>query len=194
MRQELESLNQKAKSLSEFFYSHCKMEGDQSCTNILKSVPDYLEKRMSYKLVFQKLKLWDIEGFERKDDYHLITLNYRGYIIQRFTVNAGLSSIIVSNSLNDVNIGKTYPNMDAFSAFLFALNPITTSKCTGQISMAQETQITGSLLSNLLDVVEEVQLARIEIGNLVEAKFNSQSVHQLDLQLSFIDFLGGKKV
>ncbi|CAI8597892.1 unnamed protein product [Vicia faba] len=194
MRQELESLDQKAKSLSEFFYSHCKMEGDQSCTNILKSVPDYLEKRMSYKLVFRKLKLWDIEDFERKDDYHLITLNYRGYIIQRFTVNAGLSSIIVSNSLNDVNIGKTYPNMDAFSAFLFALNPLTTSKCTGQISMAQETQITGSLLSNLLDVVEEVQLARIEIGNLVQAKFNSQSVHQLDLQLSFIDFLGGKKV
>ncbi|CAL5203530.1 unnamed protein product [Lathyrus oleraceus] len=194
VRQELESLNQKAKSLSEFFYSHCKMEGDQSCTNILKSVPDYLEKRTSYKLVFQKLKLWDIEDFERKDDYHLITLNYRGYIIQRFTVNAGLSSIIVSNSLNDVNIGKTYPNMDAFSAFLFALNPLTTSKCTGQISMAQETQITGSLLSNLLDVVEEVQLARMEIGNLIEAKFNSQSVHQLDLQLFFIDFLGGKKV
>ncbi|XP_058787220.1 uncharacterized protein LOC131661633 [Vicia villosa] len=194
MRQELESLDQKAKSLSEFFYSHCKMEGNQSSTDILKSVPDYLEKRMSYKLVFQKLKLWDIEDFERKDDHHLITLNYRGYIIQRFTVNAGLSSIIVSNSLNDVNIGKTYPNMDAFSAFLFALNPLTTSKCSGRISMAQETQITGSLLSNLLDVFEEVQLARIEIVNLVQAKFNSQSVHQLDLQLSFIDFLGGKKV
>ncbi|KAL5061796.1 hypothetical protein RYX36_023533 [Vicia faba] len=194
MRQELKSLDQKAKSLSEFFYSHCKMEGDQSCTNILKSVPDYLEKRMFYKLVFRKLKLWDIEDFERKDDYHLITLNYLGYIIQRFTVNAGLSSIIVSNSLNDVNIGKTYPNMDAFSAFQFALNPLTTSKCTGQISMAQETQITGSLLSNFLDMVEEVQLFRIEIGNLVQAKFNSQSVHQLDLQLSFIDFLGGKKV
>ncbi|KAL5099790.1 hypothetical protein RYX36_004117 [Vicia faba] len=28
--------------------------------------------------------------------------------------------------------------MDAFSTFLFALNPLTTSKCTGQISMAQQ--------------------------------------------------------
>ncbi|CAJ2668361.1 unnamed protein product [Trifolium pratense] len=193
-RQELENLDQKAKSLSEFFYSYCKMKGDQSYTNVVRSVRDYLEKRISYKLVFQNLKLWDVEDFERKDDYHMIILNYRGYIIQRFTVNAGLSSIIVSNSLNDVNIGKTYPNMDAFSAFVFALNPHTTSKCMGRISMAQETQITGSLLSNLLDVVEEVQLARVEIRNLVQAKFNSHSVNQLDLQLSFIDFCGGKKV
>ncbi|XP_045824281.1 uncharacterized protein LOC123916784 isoform X9 [Trifolium pratense] len=193
-RQELENLDQKAKSLSEFFYSYCKMKGDQSYTNVVRSVRDYLEKRISYKLVFQNLKLWDVEDFERKDDYHMIILNYRGYIIQRFTVNAGLSSIIVSNSLNDVNIGKTYPNMEAFSAFVFALNPHTTSKCTGRISMAQETQITGSLLSNLLDVVEEVQLARVEIRNLVQAKFNSHSVNQLDLQLSFIDFCGGKKV
>ncbi|XP_045822935.1 uncharacterized protein LOC123915754 isoform X3 [Trifolium pratense] len=193
-RQELENLDQKAKSLSEFFYSYCKMKGDQSYTNVVRSVRDYLEKRISYKLVFQNLKLWDVEDFERKDDYHMIILNYRGYIIQRFTVNAGLSSIIVSNSLNDVNIGKTYPNVEAFSAFVFALNPHTTSKCTGRISMAQETQITGSLLSNLLDVVEEVQLARVEIRNLVQAKFNSHSVNQLDLQLSFIDFCGGKKV
>ncbi|XP_004502105.1 uncharacterized protein [Cicer arietinum] len=194
MRQELESLDQKAKSLSEFFYNYYKMEGDQSCTNIVKSVPDYLEKRMSYKLVFQNLKLWDIEDFERKDDYHIIILNYCGYIIQRFTVNAGLSSITLSTSLNDVNIGKTYPNMDAFSAFVFALTQHTTSKCAGRISMAHETQITGSILCNLLDVVEEVQLARIEIRNLVQAKFNSHSVHQLDLQLYFIDFCSGKKV
>ena len=57
MRQELENLDQKAKSLSEFFYSYCKMEGDQSYTNIIKSVPGYLEKIMSYKLVFQNLKV-----------------------------------------------------------------------------------------------------------------------------------------
>jgi hypothetical protein len=36
---------------------------------------------------------------------------------------------------------QTYPNMDAFSAFVFALNPHTTSKCTGRINMAQETQV-----------------------------------------------------
>jgi hypothetical protein len=40
-------------------------------------------------------------------------------------------------------------------------------------------QITGSLLSNLLDVVQEVQLARVEIRNLVQAKFNSHSGRQI---------------
>lgn len=60
MRQELESLDQKAKSLSEFFYSYCKMEGDQSFTNIIKSVLHYLQKRMSYKLIFQNLKVFQL--------------------------------------------------------------------------------------------------------------------------------------
>lgn len=36
-------------------------------------------------------------------------------------------------------------------------------------------QIASSFLSNLLEVIEEVQLARIEIRNLVQAKFYSQS-------------------
>ena len=39
-------------------------------------------------------------------------------------------------------------------------------------------QITSSLVSNLLDVVEEVQSARIEIRNLVDAKFYSHSGKQ----------------
>jgi len=39
-------------------------------------------------------------------------------------------------------------------------------------------QITSSLLSNLLDVVEEVQSARIEIRNLVDAKFYAHSGKQ----------------
>ncbi|KAF7827186.1 uncharacterized protein G2W53_018350 [Senna tora] len=54
--------------------------------------------------------------------------------------------------------------------------------------------ITSSLLSNLLDVMEEVQLARIEIRNLVQAKFYSQSVGQLDLLLSFVDLNTGRKL
>lgn len=36
-------------------------------------------------------------------------------------------------------------------------------------------QKTSSVLHNLLAVVEEVQLARIEIRNLIHAKFNSPS-------------------
>lgn len=48
-----------------------------------------------YKIIFHFLtdnfvsticQLWDIEDFERKDDHHMIILNYCGYIIQRLTL------------------------------------------------------------------------------------------------------------
>ncbi|CAJ1950993.1 unnamed protein product [Sphenostylis stenocarpa] len=194
MKQDLEILDSKAKSSSEFLYKYCKMEGDQSYSNIMKAISDYLQKRMPCKSILQNLKLWEIEDFERKDGCYRVFLNYCGYITQRITVNTGQSSIIISNCLNDVKIGKNFPNSDAFSAFEFVLDPRTTKKCTGSSSMARETQITSSLLSNLLDVVEEVQSARIEVRNLVEAKFYSHSVLRLDLQLSFIDFYSGRKL
>ncbi|CAL0318641.1 unnamed protein product [Lupinus luteus] len=194
MRQELETLDSEAKSLNEFFHSYCKITGDQSCADTIKSVHDYLQKRMSCKFIFKNLKLWDIEDFERENGCLKVLLNYCSYVFQRFTINAGQPSIIVSNNLNDVNIVKTFPNMNALSAFVFVLNPHTTKEYTSSICLAQETQITSSLLSNLLDVFEEVQSVRMEIRNLVEAKFYSHSVQQLDLQLSFIDFYSGKKV
>ncbi|XP_019431938.1 PREDICTED: uncharacterized protein LOC109339029 isoform X2 [Lupinus angustifolius] len=194
MRQELETLDSEAKSLNEFFHSYCKIAGEQSCADTIKSVHDYLQKRMSCKFIFKNLKLWDIEDFERENGCLKVLLNYCSYVFQRFTINAGQPSIIVSNNLNDVNIVKTFPNMDALSAFVFVLNPHTTKEYSSSICLAQETQITSSLLSNLLDVFEEVQSARMEIRNLVDAKFYSHSVQQLDLELSFIEFYSGKKV
>ncbi|KAL3008043.1 hypothetical protein AAZX31_07G010500 [Glycine max] len=191
-KQELETSDSKAKSFSEFLYRYCKMEGDQSYTNSMKAVSGYLQKRMTCKSILQNL--WEIEDFERKNGCYRVCLNYCGYITQRFIVNASQSNIIISNTLNDVNIRKTFPNLDAFSAFVFVLNPHTTKKCTGSSSMARETQITSSLLINFLGVVEEVQSAWIEIRNLVEAKFFSHSVQRLYLQLSFIDFYSGRKV
>ncbi|XP_028222506.1 uncharacterized protein LOC114403623 isoform X3 [Glycine soja] len=193
-KQELEILESKAKSWSEFLHSHCMMEGYQSYTNTIKAVSGYLQQRKSCKSIRQNLKLWEIEDFERKDGCYKVCLNYCGYLTQRFTVNTGQSSIIISNSLNDVNIGKTFPNLDGISAFVFVLHPHTTKKCTGSSIMARETQITSSLVSNLLDVVEEVQSAQIEFRNLVAAKFYSHSVQCLDLQLSFIDFCSGRRV
>ncbi|RDX84844.1 hypothetical protein CR513_34042, partial [Mucuna pruriens] len=185
-KQELETLDSKAKSLSEFLCRYCKIEGDQSYTNAMKVVSEENALQVNtpkFEGLVTLNMLWEIEDFVRKDGCFIVCLNYCGYITQRFTVNTGQSSIIISNNLNDMNIGKTFPNLDAFSAFVFVLNPRTTKKCIGSSSMAHETQITSSLLSNLLDVVEEVQSARIEIRNLVDAKFYSHSVQRLDLQL-----------
>lgn len=36
-------------------------------------------------------------------------------------------------------------------------------------------QISSSLLGNMLDVVEEVQVARMELRNLIQGTFSSQS-------------------
>ncbi|KAG5008650.1 hypothetical protein JHK87_017165 [Glycine soja] len=51
-------------------------------------------------------QLWEIEDFERKNGCYRVCLNYCGYITQRFIVNASQSNIIISNTLNDVNIRK----------------------------------------------------------------------------------------
>ncbi|KOM27441.1 hypothetical protein LR48_Vigan406s025100 [Vigna angularis] len=104
------------------------MEGDQSYTKIMKAVSDYLQKRMTCKSLLQNMKLWEIEDFERTDDCCRVGLNYYGYITQRFTANTGQSNIILSNSLNNVTIGTNFPNLDAFSAFVFVLNPHATNK------------------------------------------------------------------
>ncbi|KAK7393779.1 hypothetical protein VNO78_22343 [Psophocarpus tetragonolobus] len=239
-KQELETLESKAKSLSEFLHSHCKMEGrDQTYTNTIKAVSGYLQKRMPCKSIRQNLKLWEIEDFECQDNCYKLCLNYCGYVTQRFTVNCSQCSIIISNNLNDVNIGKTFPNLDAFSAFMFVFNPHTAKQCTVRRGEAEgiggreeaigigwrekacrisnvakrvalvssngfisantnwfwlwlrgvvrggfeaRKQITSSLLSNLLDVVEEVQLAQIEHRNLVDAKFYSYSENSSNIR------------
>uniref|UniRef100_A0A2P2K5J7 Uncharacterized protein n=1 Tax=Rhizophora mucronata TaxID=61149 RepID=A0A2P2K5J7_RHIMU len=70
---------------------------------------------------------------------------------------------------------KHFPNVDAFTAFTYVLKAETSKNYLGSRILAQETQITSSLLHNLLDVVEEVLLARVEIKNLVDATFHSSS-------------------
>uniref|UniRef100_A0A2N9EIX7 Knl1 C-terminal RWD domain-containing protein n=1 Tax=Fagus sylvatica TaxID=28930 RepID=A0A2N9EIX7_FAGSY len=195
MRQELEALDRKIKSLSKCFHSNCRMKGEPSCGDTISLVDDHLKKRMYCRFIRQDLQLWEVDHFESRNGHYNILLNYQGYISQRFTVNAGpVSSIIISNKLNDVNILKNFPNMDACTAFAFVLSAETTKKYVGSRSLAQETQITSSRLRNLLDVVEEVQSTQIEIRNLIQTSFHSPSVEQLDLQLCFIDFYSGQKV
>ncbi|XP_057724821.1 uncharacterized protein LOC130940633 [Arachis stenosperma] len=195
MRKEIEILDWKAKSLKEYFCTYCKMESHQSFADTIRSVHLYLKRRISCKCVFQNLQLWNIDGFELVEGSYRVFLNYYDYVIQRFTVSdCPSTSIIVSSKLNDMKIVKTFPEMDALFAFMLVLNPHTTKSYAHTKDLVQETQVTSSLLSNLLDVVEEIQLAQIETTNMVEAKFFSQSDEQLDLLLFFIDFRSGKKV
>nr|XP_025667716.1 uncharacterized protein LOC112766080 isoform X4 [Arachis hypogaea] len=195
MRKEIEILDWKAKSLKEYFCTYCKMESHQSFADTIRSVHLYLKRRISCKCIFQNLQLWNIDGFELVEGSYRVFLNYYDYVMQRFTVSdCPSTSIVVSSKLNDMKIVKTFPDMDALFAFMLVLNPHTTKSYAHTKDLVQETQVTSSLLSNLLDVVEEIQLAQIETTNMVEAKFYSQSDEQLDLLLFFIDFRSGKKV
>ncbi|KAK8568944.1 hypothetical protein V6N12_007477 [Hibiscus sabdariffa] len=141
------------------------------------------------------IQLWEVDDLQNRNGHHNVVLNYHGFISQSLVLNPGRnSSIFVANKLNDMNISKNFPNMDACSAFLFVFNRESTKKYVGTKSLAQETQRTSSLFRNLLDVVEEVQIARLEIRNMTVTSFHSPSAKQLDLQLAFVDFESGIKV
>lgn len=195
MRHESEALDRNIKSLAKSFHSYCKMKGEQSCGETIALVNDHLKRRTSCRFIHKDLQLWEVEDLRSRNGQLNIVLNYHGFISQRFTIDAvPARSISIANQLNHTTIMKIFPNMDACVAFSYALNSETTKKYAGSKILAQETQVTSSLLRNLLDVTEEVQQAQIEIRNLVKTSFSSPSVEKLDLLLCFVDFNTGWKV
>ncbi|KAA0059261.1 Cytochrome P450 [Cucumis melo var. makuwa] len=190
-----------------------------SSTDILGSVIDHLRKRKLCRSIYQDLQMWKVDDFEKKNDHYTILLNYLGYCCQRITIKANpFPSVTIFNTLNDSHIAKVqndfliafyllssvllyfvflhqkFPEMNAGSAFSFVLNVERTRRCNASRHFSKETQMMSSLLHNLLDVIEEMQIAQIEISNLILIRFNSPSDEQLDLQLSFINFQSGWKV
>ncbi|KAK6286809.1 hypothetical protein POUND7_012988 [Theobroma cacao] len=224
MKHEAEALEKKIKNLTKSFHIYCKMKGEPSCSDTIDLVNDHLKKRTCCRFIRQDMQLWEVDDLENRNGLHNVVLNYHGFICQRLLfdvfifdqhlfmsakfyifsyilmicslkLNTGpISSIIVANKLNDINITKNFPNMDARSAFAFVFKHESTKKYGGFKSLAQETQRTSLLLTNLLDVVEEVQIAQLEIRNLTLTSFHSPSAEQLGLQLAFIDFDSGVKV
>ncbi|KAJ6751317.1 hypothetical protein OIU85_001813 [Salix viminalis] len=195
MRHESEALDRNIKSLTKSFHSFYKMKGEPSCGETIALVNDHLKRRTSCRFICKDLQLWEVEDLRSRNGQLNILLNYHGFISQRFTINAAPTrNISIANQLNHTSIMKIFPNMDACVAFSYALNSETTKKYAGSKILAQQTQVTSSLLHNLLDVIEEVQQAQIEIRNLVKTSFSSPSVEKLDLLLCFIDFNTGWKV
>ncbi|KAE8668733.1 Period circadian protein, putative isoform 1 [Hibiscus syriacus] len=197
MKDELEGLEEKIKNLTKSFHICCKIKGELSSSGsgTIELVNDHLKKRTSCRFIRQGIQLWEVNDLQNRSGHYNVILNYHGFICQSLALNTGRnSSVFVANKLNDMNIIENFPNMDACSAFHFVFHHESTKKYVGPKSLAQETQRTGSLLRNLLDVVEEVQVARLEIRNMTLASFHSPSAKQLDLQLSFVDFESGTKV
>ncbi|KAK6116318.1 hypothetical protein DH2020_049945 [Rehmannia glutinosa] len=195
VRQALEALDRKILNLTRTFHVCCKMKTEPSCADTVALVNEHLIKRASCRFIRLDMQMWVVHGVGSVNGQHNVFLNYLDFIIQSIKIIVGpTSSASVSFKLNETNIIKSFPNMDACTAFAFVFNAETASKYIGAKTLARETQVSSSLLGTLLDVVEEVQLAQMEFQNLTQSSFCSPSAEQLHLMLCFVNFNSGRKV
>ncbi|KAF8015713.1 hypothetical protein BT93_H1286 [Corymbia citriodora subsp. variegata] len=195
MKQEIEILEKKIENLTKSLNRFCKMKGELDCVETIGLVNNFMKKRLCCRFIRLDLQPWKVSSFESKSGHHDITLDYLGLIYQRLSLTAHpVPSLKVSNKLVDTKIEQNYPNMAARTAFAFAFNSETIKKYATSKCLAKETQMTHLVLRNLLDVLEELLLARLEIRSLTRTSFFSPRDGQLDLLLSFIDFHSNQKV
>ncbi|KAK4397760.1 hypothetical protein Sango_1251500 [Sesamum angolense] len=195
MQQALEALDRKILNLKGTFHACCKLKAEQSCDNTIALVNEQLIKRASCRFIRLDMQMWVVHSVGSVNGQHNAVLNYLDFIFQSIKVIVGpTSSAATSFKLNETNIIKNFPNLDACTAFAFVFSAQSARKYVGAKTLVQETQVTSSLLGTLLDVVEEVQLAQMELQNLTQSSFSSPSDEQLDLMLSFFNFNSGRKV
>ncbi|KAI7752311.1 hypothetical protein M8C21_015057 [Ambrosia artemisiifolia] len=188
MRQAGKEIDNKISNLTKSFHTMCKMKGEPKNADTIAFANNYLMKKARSQIIRKDLQLWVLDDLKNSKDHHDVVLNYLDLLSQRLTVTAGLvpcSSI--SNILNQRNIEKNFKDIDASTAFGFVFDAGLLQKHVSATSLAQATQITTSLLGNLVDVMEEIQLARIELKNLIYARFHTSSEERLDLELYFFD-------
>ncbi|KAH6824203.1 hypothetical protein C2S53_011714 [Perilla frutescens var. hirtella] len=195
MRQASEALDRKILNLMRTLHSCCKLKAEPDIGETIALVNEHLIKKTSYRNFRLDMQMWMVQGIASANDQHNVILNYRDFIIWSIKIIVGPTSIVRSSfKINEANITKNFPNIDAGVAFGFVFNAETACKYVGAKTLVQETQVTGSLLGSLLDVVEEVHIAQIEFQNLTQSSFSSPSVERLDLMLCFFNFDSGKKV
>lgn len=195
MRQEVKMLEQKVEHMMKFLGACCKIKGNLNCNGIIKTASEHLAKRNHHMIIHHDLQLWELSDITKSKDQYDIVLNHCNLLFQRFTVNSSqFSSAVAKISLNDSNIDKIFPNMNACVAFEFVFNAKDDHRLSSSKCLQQKALETTLLLGTLVDVLEEVQIARMELLNLIHATFHSQSLAQLELQLCFMNFRRGQKV
>lgn len=194
LRKELELSERKIKNLTESFCSYFKGMEHQTCSTT-EVAKDFLKKRVSCRSLQSELQLCEVESLETVNSQQNFRFDHLGFMSQRFIVNSNSTrGVLISNKLNNLKISKMFLSMDACTAFSFVLSGDTVLTYAGLKTIAQQTQKTNSLLHNLLDVVEEVELAMTEFRHLTRSKFCQPSAGKLDLQFCFCDFKSGARV
>ncbi|KAI3708196.1 hypothetical protein L2E82_37336 [Cichorium intybus] len=171
LKESIKATDGKISNFIESFHVSYKMKEEAGPTDTIAFVKNHLMKRARCQIIGKDLQLWVIEDLKSNKDHHHLVLNYLDLMTQRFTLTPGVvTSISVSNILNETNILKNFKDINALTAFKFVLNTASTQKPVADTNLAHETQMTSSLLGNLVDVMEEIQRARIELKNLINAR------------------------
>ncbi|KAL8209695.1 hypothetical protein R6Q57_006427 [Mikania cordata] len=172
----IKDTNRRISDLTKSFHILCKMKGEPKTADTVDYANAHLMKKAHCQILRKDLQLWVIDNLNSSKDHHDVVLNYLDLMFQRLTITAGvLPSISVSNTLNQMNIQKIFKDMDASTAFGFVFDTSLVQKHFTDASMAQEAQMTSFILGNLVDVMEEIQLAKIELKNLIYARFCTSS-------------------
>lgn len=195
MRKDKEAVDRKILNLMRTFHACCKLKAEPGIGETTAAVNKCLIEKTSCRFIRLDMQMWMVQGMASVNGQHNVILNYLDFVVQSIKIIVGpTSSVRSSFKLNETNITKNFPNMDACIAFGFVINAETARKYVGARTLAQETQVTSLLLGSLLDVVEELQIAQAEFRNLTQSSFSSPSVERLDLILCFFNFNSGRKV
>ncbi|CAO2816411.1 unnamed protein product [Amaranthus hypochondriacus] len=194
LRKELEVSEKSIRNLHDSFHTYVKDMKELNCTETIVCIKNLLHKRVACRSLRSELQLCQVGSIKAVDGKHNILFDHGCIMSQRFMVKSvSTTGLYISNTLDDVKISMMSIG-DVYTAFSFVLRNETNLAYSGLEVIAQEVQKTTSLLHTLLDVVEEVCLAMIELKNLTGSKFLQPSAGKLNLQLSFTDFNSGAKV
>ncbi|XP_073002387.1 uncharacterized protein [Typha latifolia] len=198
MRHELKVLEQSVARSIKSIEVFCTIEEKFNSDEIIKIANKHLEIRNCCRVIHQDLRLWELNGIIKKNNNRDVLLNYCNLLSQRFTFSASqLSRTVMSNSLNEAKIQKAFPNMNACIAFEFVFNTKGDQRIDSLICVQQKALETSLVLGNLVDVLEEVKVAGMELLNLTFSTFSSRSCNssrELELQLCFMNIKSGRKM
>ncbi|KAG6417029.1 hypothetical protein SASPL_124470 [Salvia splendens] len=178
----LEALDKKILTLTRIFHSCCKLKAEPGVGETITMVTEQLAKKTPHRFIRLDTQVRVVQGMTSLNGQHNVILNHLDLIIQSIRLIVGpKSSVRSSFKLNETNITKNFPNMDACIALWFVFNAETAHKYVGT-----KTLVPSLLLGSLLDVVEEVQTAQTEFQNLTLSSFSPLSVVLYALQLRIL--------
>ncbi|XP_074294536.1 uncharacterized protein LOC141622397 isoform X2 [Silene latifolia] len=190
LRKEFEDSEGEIRKINKSFYSYIKDMKELTSTETAAYVKSCLKKMVACQSLQSEMQLCKVERLDAIHGQPNIMFDHGGFLLQSFnTKSTSTSGLLLTNRLNKEKISKMFiNNMDAAAAFSFVLSGDMQLTYEGLRTIAEQTQKTVSRLHILLDVVEEVQLAMMELKPLTWSRFcqpSGLSIGHYESQLVF---------